>query len=200
MYSFPEIGKLFRAYREAEEKREKPSLRALGKVIGMNPGHVSKLLRRLDLKPFYGQRHPGTRQETKEKKERVYRGLKTSLPVRDIAYFVGLSTFSVHQIFSEQGISSSERQPIERFQTLERRYTLTPRRYTLTRRRASQIYEEMDQKDLTPAEIAFCLDLPGIMMIYALENRKEGKKIEKEIVHALRKMYPEEKISRPYRQ
>ena len=141
-------------------------------------------MKRSGLEPLYGarERHP----ISEEKKNAVKRSFNLKMSNPDIAYFIGVPSYVVRNYFVESGKNKgSKHNLVKSFGN--------PDAY-LTYRGASQVYEGGDI-GFGQKEIEEVLGLDRRVVSYALKNRT---RLEPKIIEALRTIYPDREISKPY--
>ena len=183
-YNISELFTIFKRYDEARKNGYKLSLEGLGRgVRNMYSSEVGRVLKRVGLEALYGARVT----IISENKERTKRSISIPIPLIDIAYFLGVNYNSFLQYLSRWNLN--DKRPVAN--ELIKGVCKHPLSYRL----ASQIYQAMDL-GFNSQEIVELFDAKKKTVDYALAFREEVGPI---IVNALQTLYPERKISKPYK-
>ncbi len=187
-YSYNALIKIFERYKTAMDKEEKSSLEDLGEGLQIHPAQISHILKRVELKPMI---YPYMKKRVvlqKQQKESIKKGFGLEMNPADIGYFLNLPFWVINANLAKIGTRKIFR-PIKEFMD-----TFKEGPYFLTYRLASQIYEASDL-GFNKTEIAELFDTKEKLVDYSLEQRIN---IQPKIVHALRTLYSNRIISKPY--
>jgi hypothetical protein len=185
-YSFETLTRLFANYQAAQLSGRQLSLEELSESIDrkINSPQVGRLLRIVGIAPLYGKRD---RHATPAyKKEAMQRAFALDMPSTDIAYFLGMSDYNVRQKFTATGKRPHAKRLIAETGSKYGRH--------ISYRLASEVYEAVDA-GFKKREICKLVDVNVEVVDYAIENRGV---LQEKIIHALRVMYPDRTIIRPY--
>jgi hypothetical protein len=183
-YSFRILFCIFKKYDQARRQGEKLTLSELGKDFGINEGNISYLLKKVEVTPHNGSRTRIT--IPKHIKEAIDRSIEMNMNGEDKAYFLRVPNYVVtKQEFSSPNKHLKPKVPNEIFHF---------KREMLNYRLASQIYEAQDLH-FSKSETIYVLDIYEEVYDYAINNRNS---IGGEIINALKVLYPDKKITKPY--
>jgi DNA-binding CsgD family transcriptional regulator/predicted transcriptional regulator len=185
-YSFDQLVEIFSRYEKAERDGRVLSLEELSQGVARNiyPSTVGRVFKRVGLHPMYGHLERST--TPKYKKEAMQRAFALDLPSNDIAYFLGMSDYNVSQKFTMTGRRPHVKRLISKRGSIYGKH--------ISYRLASEVYEAVDA-GFKKKDICKLVDANVEVVDYALENRGV---LQEKIVHALRVMYPDRVIIRPY--
>ena len=177
------IELVLKRYYDAKENNKTLSLKELGKGTGKFPAEISRVIKGAGLEPMFGSRerhsiHP-------EKKAAVKRAYDTNMSCSDIAHFLGIKRENVYEVMTRFKGKRKRKETKE---------CITQDEY-LTDRVSSQIYEAGDL-GFSCEETVELLDVSPGIVDYANKFRE---RIGTRIMGALRVMYPEEEIIKPYK-
>ncbi|MBS3151968.1 hypothetical protein J4230_01015 [Candidatus Woesearchaeota archaeon] len=179
MHSWDILIKVFRNYYNALGKKVKVSLEDLAEGQ-LHPSSVSDILKGVGLDPMYGSRE---RKVTPQyKKEALERALNISISTEDIAYFLGIKDHVVACYFKHH--NNGRTRNISKLVSGKR----------ITYSLASQIYEFEDY-GFERNYIAESLDVGEKNYGTVIKNRRS---IEAKIINALKVLYPDRSITKPY--
>ncbi len=179
-HPFEKILAFFIRYQEAKEAGRKDGLQKLSGGLNLTYSQIYSVLEAVDLTSLQDKSKP--RRVTQEEKERLERSVCLGMSAADIGYFAGVGESIAQSFFRRTGIKSAQ--------------VALPQinNEKLTYRTASKIYEAQDA-DFTVSETAELVDASEGMVSYALKNREN---IERKIVQALRVIYWDNTIAKPY--
>lgn len=187
--SYSSLVKLFERYEQAKKSGVRLSLEQLGEGlgleegIGLTPRVVGRILSEAGEKPMY--RSLTINRTSKEVLDVIDRAAYVDMRNTDISYFLGVPTHVVTVNIKNKRTISVTRSHLYRsgFKVL-------------TYHKASQIYQWYDGGEKT-SEIAELVDgIDEKIVNHAIEYRQ---KYEPRIIDALKILFPDEKIDRPYR-
>ncbi len=190
---FKSLLTLFRRYERAKEKEEKLSLEELAEGLFTPGRYAGHILERVGIEPMHWtfERHL-VHYEKKLAINRAARYLPR-ISCADIGYFLDLPRYIVsqHPAMKEKkrGKESGTKRIIKMFSEGKGKVSV------LTYRLSSQIYKAK-AAGFNQEETAELLDTTPQIVQYAHQHRQE---IAPVIERTLRVLYPNEKVSRPYR-
>ncbi len=182
--SFAQIYNVLHKYHKAKQQGEKISLKQLGAEGKINSATLSKILRKMNLKPLYG-----TLKRTstpKWKKQAMKRACNFPASYSDIAYFLRLAPYVVYQ---NMNYWYGKRSPYN-FPLLSENNS--PAMGKLTYAKASQIYEAQDL-GFTKKQTAELTNLPK----EAIDYCNQYKEIKKKIINLIELLYQQD-VDKPY--
>lgn len=178
-YPLDKLTLLFQTYRTAEECGKKLSLEELGKEVSIHFVAVRMILKRVGVEPMYGT-HLTLPRDTRR---RVVSGLEKRVPTADIAYFLNVPLTAVDQIYSKCFRSNHPK-------------LCGPggKNGSLSYKVVSEIYEAKDAGYLIN-DIAQLVEksVPTVQGVLKVRSDLEPK-----VVGALRVLYGDESIKKPY--
>ena len=177
---FTQIKDFFERYRDASSAGSKVSLAALVKDAGISNMTASRILRKEGLRPTYTNNNRLTDAEVAA----IKRSERVPLSDPDVAYFVGVN---------EKTVIKRRSSRLNYFNYIKSSEFGHGRGCSFAA--ASQIYEAQDA-GFTNEEIPQLLDFSLANVDNAIKQREWT---EPEIVHALRKIYDNIDINKPYR-
>ncbi len=184
--NFEKAIKLFSTYDEARSKGNRLSLGELAKINGLSSPNISRIFKRAEIEPMYGNRKR-KRNLSQDRKESIIRSSSINMSSNDIGYFLGENYFIVQRLFTRENIKRKGGKKI--------RVSLDGEKFFIGGyRHASQIYEALDL-GLSSDEVSELLDIPMKAINYTITYKP---KIEREIISALNILYPDRIIERPY--
>ncbi len=185
-YSFEQLFGLFKKYKEAELSGEKLSLEELGEELGIHFVNVGNIFRKLRVKPMYGTRERHTLLDFQ--KQALERAVEIPVPLPNISYFLELPKHGASVYYHARGIDLSKRPKIS---NVIKSFGIGK---SVTHTLASQIYEAQDL-GFSKDETTELLDINERVYDYATIHRE---KIGGELMDALKKLYPDREINKPW--
>jgi transcriptional regulator with XRE-family HTH domain len=177
---------VYKRFHVACASGQKLSLEELGADLSISTASVGNILKAVGLKPMYGSRK---RQIIPIEKKKRYPNLAIIPMTRtDLAYFFRIPAYLLDQFFKREPILRDLHQKV----ITRQRQQWRPMRFSF--RLASQIYEARDL-GFKPREVKSLLEVPDYLYRYVVSHRR---RIAAEIMQALRIMYPELDIRKPY--
>ncbi len=174
------LQKVFRIYFEAQDKGQRPSIKALSKSAGYSATtSAAKPLHNIGLSSLFHQTPL-----TSEQEKLVLRAKKTPFSTPDVHYFLGIP---------------SDRRPLEKRMVGRKNpssFALVSEDTKISYSTASQVYEALEEEVCNISELGQLI--PGMSTEIAnliLDNRA---KIEPVIIAGLKTIYPRYKITKPY--
>lgn len=193
--TFEQLEKIFRAYKEADERGEKLSLEEIGKTSNAGiiyASSIGDILKGVGLEPMYGTNDKRSPLSTDELKA-VARVGCIGMGALDLSYFIGLNWWNIVQTFRRNNAKRLKIKPfIKKFGALERTSVLS---YRL----ASQIYEARDAgyfTEFSRSQMAEFFDTSREAVDYTFEHEN---KISPKITSVLGKIYLDRRSKKPYR-
>ncbi len=177
---FEDILEFLRRYKSCQDQGTKRSLMELSKGLSISYTVAGRILSSLDLKPLYGTKEWVIL--TKDDKSRIQRAYSIEMPATDLAYFLGLPLNKVIENFKDIG----KRRQCRVITCLDG----SP----LTYRIASQIFMAKDA-GYTDEEVMSEFNMSQRLLNYFYRNKKDLKET---IINALRVIYKDHKVSKPY--
>ena len=187
--SFKRIFTLFKRYYDAKKTGKKASLREIGLApVNMFGSGVDCILSKLNKEPLYGKKQRKNK-VSEEQIEAIGWCYEIDMSYADIGYFLGLPQYVVYQRIakSDKSIQIPGRTNYLAFFGLNEK---------LTHKICSQIYEAQDC-EFSKEEILELLDISKRVYDYAIQHKQT---LEPIIINALRTMFPNKEINKPYRE
>ena len=175
-----ELITFFERYKEAKNSGKKLGLYGLTQGLSITAQNAGRILHRVGLEPLYGNKD--IHGIPTEKKEAILRAYGLEMPRDDIAYFLGIPDGRMRHHIRKIGNKSK----------ISLRNIASIR--NLTYRLASQIYEAQDL-GFNENEIAQLFDKKEAVVNHEIENREL---YQKTIINALRVLYVDNSINKPY--
>jgi DNA-binding CsgD family transcriptional regulator len=186
---FNKLFELFKVYRSSQLNGRKLSLQELVSKTQFNfPANVRRVLNKVGLEAMNGSLEVSI--TAKEDKETIKRSVDVEMPFPDIAYFIGVKSHVVQNNLRFWGLN--EKRP--KTKNIIKRYG-REECDVVNYRNASQVFEAFDL-GFSHNEIKELFDLDERVLNYILENKD---KIGEVIIDSLGVMYPNKKISKPYK-
>lgn len=196
-HDYEKVFSFLKHYQTAKENGERISLEEFGEEHGLSFTYVGKILKTVGEKPLI-KPHQKIRELVPEyKRQALERAAEIPMSGENLAYFLGLSRGVVSRHYTN--FSARKRSKIEEYVA---RFGSGKNLSYLTYRLASQIYEAVDEEEEEEGGCGFSredtLEVLGCserVYDYAVEHRDE---IEPVIVNALKVLYPDKKIDKPF--
>ena len=188
-FPYDKLAKFFSVYEEAKKKGEKASLYALGERAEMHFVTVGHVLKEGGLNTLVNPMKKKREILTPEQEDAIARAIGLRMPVSDLSYFIGAPNWIIQDRFNMM----NRQDRIKSHIICMGRFSCD----TLSYAKASDIYLGQDI-GMSREEIERELGLKREIVDYALRNENIFR-ISGEIIDALKTIWPEREIKKPYK-